>query len=125
MKPGKPRHITGISEVAPDGSVVVRQRWLGTFTHALDLRSFPLDQATFRVQLVLPGYRPDEIEFEPQPTAVAAGLRGGVGRAEQFTLQDWRVLSTAADSKPYTVFPGLELRASHLSPPPRATPSIS
>ena len=40
---------------------------------------------------------------------MAAGLRDGIGRADRFTLQDWRVLSTAADAKPYTVFPGLEL----------------
>ena len=33
------RTLPEIAEVAPDGSVVVRQRWLGTFTHALDLRS--------------------------------------------------------------------------------------
>jgi Neurotransmitter-gated ion-channel ligand binding domain/Neurotransmitter-gated ion-channel transmembrane region len=98
-----------VAEVASDGSVVSRQRLIGTFTHPLDLRAFPFDRATFRVQLVLPGYRPQEIEFEPDAAALAAGLRGGIGRADQFTLQDWRVLSTVAGSKPYAVLPGLEL----------------
>ncbi len=103
------RSLPEIAEVAPDGSVITRQRLIGTFTHSLDLRGFPFDRATFRVQLVTPGYRPQEIEFEPYAGAVAAGLRGGIGRAQQFTLQDWRVLSTAAGPKPYPVLPDLEL----------------
>lgn len=103
------RSLPEVADVAPDGSVVLRQMLLGTFAQALDLSSFPFDRATFRVHLVLPGYLPNEIAFEPDAAAVAAGLPGGIGRADQLTLQDWSVLSTAAGSKPYTISPGFEL----------------
>ncbi len=103
------RSLPEIAEVAPDGSVVTRQWLIGIFEQTLDLRSFPFDRATFRVHMVLPGHTPREIEFEPDPKALAAGLRDGIGMDHDLSLQDWRVLGATAGSKPYTVAAGLEL----------------
>ena len=60
-------------DVSPDGVVVYRQRYYGQFASALDLRDFPLDRHRFGLQLVIPGYGPEEIEFVPKHR----GLRRG------------------------------------------------
>jgi hypothetical protein len=54
-------------EVAPDGSAIYRQRLVGSFAQGLDLRAFPFDHDTFRIHLIVGGYRPQEIEFLPDP----------------------------------------------------------
>src|SRR5438874_7433075 len=46
------RRLPESPEVDPDGTVTYRQRYVGSFTQALHLRSFPFDKQTFRVQLV-------------------------------------------------------------------------
>ena len=96
-------------DVAPDGSAVYRQRVLGSFSQALNLYRFPFDHARFRVHLVLPGHRPAEIQFGPDESAVAAGMPMAVGRAEEVTLQDWRVTSVSAYPQSYFAAPGIEL----------------
>jgi hypothetical protein len=96
-------------DVTPDGSAVYRQRVLGSFSQALNLVRFPFDHARFRVHLVLPGHRPEEIQFVPDETAVAAGMPMAVGRAEEVTLQDWRVTSVSAHPQSYFAAPGVEL----------------
>jgi hypothetical protein len=96
-------------DVAPDGSAVYRQRVLGSFSQALNLYRFPFDHARFRVHLVLPGHRPAEIQFVPDESAVAAGMPMAVGRAEEVTLQDWRVTSVSAHPQSYFAAPGVEL----------------
>lgn len=96
-------------DVTPDGSAVYRQRVLGSFSQALNLHQFPFDHARFRVHLVLPGHRSGEIEFVPDEDAVAAGMPMAVGRAEEVTLQDWRVTSVSAHPKSYLAAPGVEL----------------
>jgi hypothetical protein len=98
-----------VVDVSPDGTVVYRQRFIGSYTHRLDLRAFPFDHAMFRVQIVVPGHYVEELQFEPDPSAVAAGMPNGVGRPESLTMQDWRVLSTGAGPMPYPVSPKLQL----------------
>jgi hypothetical protein len=96
-------------DVAPDGTVVHRQRLVGTFSQSLDLRRFPFDHETFRVHLVLLGHRPEEIEFAPDPVAVAAGVPEAIGIAGALTLQDWEITSVGARARPYAVASGVEL----------------
>ncbi len=103
------RSLPEIAEAAPDGSVVYRQRLVGSFTQSLDLRAFPFDQDNFRVQLVMGRYRPAEIEFVPDPSMVAAGLTTGAGIAKELTLKDWTVTSFTTRVLPYAVTPGLEV----------------
>lgn len=96
-------------DVAPDGSVVYRQRFLGSFSQALDLHRFPFDRAVFRVHMVLVGQRPEEISFLPDPIMVATGLADAAGAAEQLTLQDWDVTRVSAETHGYQAAPGIEL----------------
>lgn len=97
------------ADVAPDGTAVYRQRIVGTFAQGLNLRAFPFDQDTFRVQFVALGHRPEEIQFAPDDVAVKIGLLHGVSIAEKLTLQDWQVTSTTSHVRPYHVTPGVEL----------------
>ena len=99
------------ADVAPDGTVVYRQRIIGSFAQSLNLRAFPFDRDTFRMQFVVLGHRPAEIEFVPDARAIAAGMSEGVGIAEKLTLQDWRVLSATTRVESYPVTPGIELAA--------------
>ncbi len=103
------RALPEIAEVAPDGNVIYRQRYLGTFSQKLNLRTFPFDKASFHVTMVLLGHPPQDVQFVPDPLAVKLGMPDGVGRAETLTLQDWRVLSVTAHPEPYKASPGLEL----------------
>jgi len=96
------------ADVAPDGTVVYRQRIVGAFSQSLNLRAFPFDHDTFRVRIIAPGHRPEDIEFLPDERAVAAGLRDGVGMADNLTLQDWRVTSIISRVEPYRITPGVE-----------------
>jgi hypothetical protein len=95
--------------VTADGTVTYHQRLVGTFAQVLDLRHFPFDRDTFRIHFVVAGYRPEEIQFVPEETAIAAGLSGGAGIAPQLSLQDWRVLSHTTRTLPYRVAPGVEI----------------
>lgn len=95
--------------VAPDGSAVYRQRVFGSFSQALNLHRFPFDRARFRVHLILPGHTPEEIQFVPDESAVAAGMPMAVGRADEITLKDWRVTSVSAHPQSYFAAPGVEI----------------
>lgn len=103
------RSLPEVADVAPDGTATYHQRIVGSFAQGLNLRAFPFDDDTFRIQFVVPGERPQDIQFEPDPTAVAAGLRDAVSRAETFTLQDWRVTSTTSRVQPFEATPQVQL----------------
>jgi hypothetical protein len=103
------RSLPEMADVAPDGTATYRQRIVGSFAQALNLRAFPFDHGTFRIQFVVPGERPQDIQFEPDPAAVAAGLRDGVSRAEALTLQDWRVTSTTSRVQHFQASPQVQL----------------
>ena len=87
-------------DISPDGTVVYRQRFYGQFAAALDLHDFPLDSHRFGIQLVIPGYGPDEIDFVP----ITVGA--GDGRAQELTVPDWSVGSFEMRAAPYAVVAG-------------------
>lgn len=87
-------------DIAPDGTVVYRQRYYGQFASALDLRDFPLDRHRFALQLVIPGYGPEEIEFVPTTEDF------GEGRSPEMTVPDWSVGPFELRTAPYAVIPG-------------------
>jgi hypothetical protein len=87
-------------DVAPDGTVVYRQRYYGQFASALDLRDFPLDRHRFALQVVIPGYGPEEIDFAP------ANEGFGIGRSAEMTVPDWSIGSFDLRTTPYAVIPG-------------------
>jgi hypothetical protein len=95
-------------EVETDGTVLYRQRYDGSFTQALRLKSFPFDKQTFRVHLVAVRYAPSEVQFVPDQKWVEAGLKDGGGISPSITLPDWTI--ERWDIKPlgYALVPGME-----------------
>jgi hypothetical protein len=89
-----------VVDVSPGGMVTYRQRYYGVFASRLDLREFPLDHHRFAVQVVIPGYSPEEIDFVP----VTENF--GEGRSSELTVPDWSVGSFEIRSAPYAVIPG-------------------
>jgi hypothetical protein len=87
-------------DVLPDGTVTYRQRYYGTFSSPLDLHDFPLDHHTFRLQLVIPGHSPEEIEFVPST------LDFGEGRSPEMTIPDWSVGEFQIRTAPWAIIPG-------------------
>src|SRR5881409_3109195 len=78
-------------EVESDGTVTYRQRYVGAFTQALRLRSFPFDRQTFRVQLVAVRYQSNEVIFVPDQVWIQDGLKGAGGISPSVTLPDWTI----------------------------------
>ena len=103
------RSFPDLVEVGGDGTVTYRQRFEGSFSQPLDLRSFPFDSATFRVQFVSVGNTPAEIQFVPYEAMVEAGMPNGAGMADKITLQDWRLTGFTAHASPYPIAPKVEL----------------
>jgi hypothetical protein len=103
------RSLPEIADVAADGMVTYRQRLIGSFSQSLNLRAFPFDEDAFRVRIVVLGYRPEDILLAPDPMALAAGMREGIGMAGKLTIQDWRVSSITARAEPYQVTPGMQV----------------
>ena len=89
------------AEIAPDGTVITRQRYFGTFSAPLDLHDFPLDRQRFSVRMVVPGYGTDEIRLVSE----SADLTGGM-RAETFSIADWDLGGIDAGPEPYQVTAG-------------------
>ena len=97
-----------VAEVAGDGTVFYRQRVLGSFAQALELRKFPFDHATFGIHFVMIGLRPADIQFVPSEQLLAMGMPNAAGVAPQLTLQDWRISEPTARTDAYQVAPGFE-----------------
>jgi len=94
-------------EVEADGSVLYRQRYDGSFTQALRLKSFPFDKQTFRVHLVAVRYSPNEVQFVPDQKWVKSGLRQGAGISPSITLPDWTIEQWDIKPLGYALVPGL------------------
>jgi len=103
------RRLPESPDVDPDGTVTYRQRYVGSFTQALHLRSFPFDKQTFRVQLVAVRYRPNEVQFVPDKEWVDAGLKQAAGIAPSITLPDWTLEKWEIKNMVYALAPGREL----------------
>jgi len=89
-----------IVDVSPDGTVTYRQRYYGQFAAPLDLHDFPLDRHRFSLQVVIPGYSPEEIEFVPITEDF------GVGRSPEMTVPDWSIGIFEIRQAPLAVIPG-------------------
>jgi hypothetical protein len=89
------------AEISPDGTVVTRQRYFGSFSVALDLHDFPLDRQRFDIALVVPGYSPEEVRLVESPGAAAAGHRVG-----EFSVADWSMGEVTSAEAPFAVAPG-------------------
>jgi hypothetical protein len=103
------RRLPESAEVDADGTVIYRQRYVGSFTQALHLKSFPFDKQTFRVQLVAVRYRPNEVQFVPDKEWIDAGLQQAAGIAPSITLPDWAIEKWETKNIAYGLAPGREL----------------
>lgn len=95
-------------EVDPDGTVLYRQRYVGTFTQSLHLQSFPFDKQTFRFHLVAVRFTPAEVQFVPDQKWIEAGLKQAGGISPSITLPDWTVETWDIKTLPYRLAPGVE-----------------
>ncbi len=86
-------------DVEPDGTVMFRQRYFGQYASPLDLREFPLDQHTFAIRFVVPGYSPDEVELTGDP--IFSG-----GPPPRYSIPDWTLTPTRLRLEPFAVVPG-------------------
>lgn len=89
-------------EISPEGDVVLRQKVWGWFSHPSDLRDFPLDRETLKVQLAAVGLLESEVALVP-----LVRQRGRTsGLAKEFSLPDFNVLSWKAQPQPYIAYEG-------------------
>src|SRR6476469_9425853 len=102
------RKLPESAEVAPDGTVIYRQRYVGSFTQALRLQSFPFDRQSFRIQFVAIRYRPNEVVFIPDEKWIDDGLLKAAGISRSITLPDWTVERWDAKPDAYALTPGLQ-----------------
>lgn len=96
-------------EADADGTVMYRQRFVGSFTQALLLKSFPFDKQTFRVHLAALNYKPGEVNFVPDQKWMDAGIKQAGGISKSITLPDWTVEKWDVKPLVYAPAPGLEL----------------
>jgi len=95
-------------EVDAEGTVLYRQRYTGSFTQALRLKSFPFDKQTFHVHFVAVRYSPNEVEFVPDQKWVEAGLKQAGGISPSITLPDWTIEKWDIKTRPYALAPSVE-----------------
>ncbi|WP_413167451.1 hypothetical protein ACL6C3_12305 [Capilliphycus salinus ALCB114379] len=74
--------------VAPDGTVVCGQRFHGLVSSPLNLKRFPFDQQTLKIQIMSFVFSPDEVQF-----IVNHHL---TGLAEEISLPNWSTNSPVA-----------------------------
>jgi len=95
-------------EIEPDGTVIYRQRYVGTLSQPLDLTRFPMDKHVFTIQLVAVGHEKDELEFLPAELGRSVKIVGG-GISQQLLLPDWEITNYEVKPKPYEPVPGDEV----------------
>ena len=82
-------------EVDLDGRVRYLQRYYGSLASPFDLRDFPFDTQALPITLVSIVYGPEEVRF-----VFASELSG---RANRFSIAEWRVGAGEADTGTYAV----------------------
>jgi hypothetical protein len=102
------RKLPESAEVEPDGTVLFRQRYVGSFTQPLRLQSFPFDRQAFRIHFVAIRYRPNEVVFVPDKNWINDGLEKAAGISPSITLPDWTVEKWDAEARVYTLTPGMQ-----------------
>jgi hypothetical protein len=80
------RRLPESADVEADGTVLYRQRYVGSFTQPLHLQSFPFDKQNFRVHLVAIRYSPNEVKFVPDQKWIDAGIKQAAGVSPSITL---------------------------------------
>jgi hypothetical protein len=87
-------------DIAPNGAVTYRQRFYGQFASPLDLHDFPLDEHRFSVQLVIPGYSPEDIVLVP----FTEGFERL--RSHKMSIPDWTISEFELEKAPWSIVEG-------------------
>lgn len=103
------RTMPEVVDVAPDGTVVYRQRYVGPFSQPLNLNKFPFDTQTFRLHLITPGSSSAEIKFVRNQNWIDEGIPMAAGIAKNISLPDWKIESYRTDRLPYVVAKGADV----------------
>ncbi|MDH3626755.1 MAG: hypothetical protein OEV00_02685 [Acidobacteriota bacterium] len=101
-----------VVEIQPDGTVVSRQRLIGTFSSALDLGGFPLDRQTLELRLVVYGNNVDEVLLVESSTMPS-------GRSPELAVTDWEIGELETNAAAFSPIPGFELSSLTLRLPAR------
>jgi hypothetical protein len=70
-------------EVSPEGTVLYRQRFWGTFSQPLELSEFPFDRQTLSIRLVTAGYDETQVQLLISETSGVSG---------DYSIADWEVV---------------------------------
>jgi Neurotransmitter-gated ion-channel ligand binding domain/Neurotransmitter-gated ion-channel transmembrane region len=96
------------AEVESDGTVLYRQRYVGSFTQPLRLQTFPFDRQSFRIQFVAIRYQPNEVVFVADEKWIRDGVRQAAGLSPSVTLADWTVERWDAKPDVYALTPRMQ-----------------
>lgn len=102
------RKLPESAEVEPDGTVIYRQLYVGSFSQPLRLQSFPFDRQIFHIQFVAIRYQPDEVAFVPDENWIRDGVQQAAGASPSLTLADWTVERWDAKASVYVLTPRMQ-----------------
>lgn len=91
-----------MSELDPDGTVRIVQRYWGMFSNPLDLRDFPLDQHEFNIQFIAAAGETNEIQIIPADEEHML-----TGLAEKLSLPDWGIIEWNVSNEPVELIVGM------------------
>jgi hypothetical protein len=92
-----------VAQVKSDGTVMYRQRYVGTLSQPLHLSEFPFDSHKFTIQFASVRYSAEELVF--MPDRVDDGKKQIVGglMAGTLSLPDWKILRYTAEPRPHII----------------------
>lgn len=102
------RTLPEIVQVANDGTVVYKQRYVGNFSQPLRLHDFPFDEQLFRLHFIKTSTDDRRIEFIPDEALIAAGMDHAAGISKDISLPEWIVKSFSAGPLPYELTEGMQ-----------------
>ena len=102
------RKLPESAEVEPDGTVIYRQLYVGSFSQPLRLQSFPFDRQIFHIQFVAIRYQPNEVAFVPDENWIRDGVRQAAGISPSVTLADWAIERWDAKASVYALTPRMQ-----------------
>lgn len=85
--------------VRPDGTVVYRQRLMGSFASSLNLHRFPMDSQTLAIELVSHGTKSDEVLLVGSP-------KFSLGHNPEYSIRDWEIGDMQLVADEYQPIPG-------------------
>ena len=83
-----------MAEVRPDGGVVQRQRFWGSFSQPLDLQAFPFDSQSLQITLANVGFGEESVNL-------VASSESGI--SEKLTIPDWKITDWGLNNTEFAI----------------------